>query len=91
MSELPCTIRSPMTIDIDREYRARIQAMTIVERIQRAEALFIWSRDYVARSILAAKGPMSDDELKYEMALRLYGSDPETRALIEEWRGRAGR
>jgi hypothetical protein len=80
-----------MTIDVEHEYRARIQAMSIVERIQRAEALFKWSRGFLARSIVAAKGPLSDDALKYEMALRLYGSDPEMKALIEDWRGCAGR
>ena len=40
--------------------------------------------DYLARSILAAHGPMSGDRLKREVALRQYGTDPATRSLIDE-------
>jgi hypothetical protein len=69
-----------------RAYRARVDAMSIVERVRRAEELFNWSRDYVARSILAARGPMSDDDLKWEVALRMYGADPRIRELINEMR-----
>ena len=78
-------------MNIDLEYRARIDAMSVVERIQRAEALFNWSRDYLARLIIAARGPMSDEELKWEIALRQYGANPATKELIDELRSRASR
>ena len=78
-------------MNIELEYRARIDAMSVVERIRRAEALFNWSRDYLARSIVADRGPMSDDDLKWEVALRQYGAHPATKALIEELRNRASR
>ena len=78
-----------MTIEF--EYRARIDAMSVVERIRRAEALFNWSRDYLARSIVAARGPLSDDDLKWEVALRQYGAHPATKELIGELRNRASR
>lgn len=58
--------------------------MSVVERVRRAEALFRWSRDYLARSILAAQGPMSDELLKLEVALRQYGADPAAKVLIDE-------
>jgi hypothetical protein len=76
---------------IEREYRARVDAMSVVERVRRAEALFNWSRDYLARSIAAARGPMSDDDLRWEVALRQYGSHPVMRKLIDELRSRASR
>ena len=57
-------------MNVEAEYRARIDAMSAVERVRRAEVLFCWSRDYLARSILAEQGPMSDDRLKREIALR---------------------
>jgi hypothetical protein len=79
----------PMTIE--REYRARVNAMSIVERIRRAEELFNWSRDYMARSIVTARGPMPDDDLRWEIALRQYGADPAMRKLIDELRSRASR
>ena len=76
-------------MNIEFEYRARINAMSVVERIRRAEAFFIWSRDYLARSIVAARGPMSDEDLKWEVALRQYGTHPATKELIGELRNRA--
>ena len=48
---------------VDDEYRVRIRAMTVAERIRRAETLFTWSRDFLARSILAARGPMPHDSV----------------------------
>ena len=71
-------------MDLEAEYRARIAAMSVVERVRRAEALFRWARDYQARSILAAEGPLSGDQLKRAVALRLYGADATARKLIEE-------
>ena len=78
-------------MNIELEYRERIDAMSVVERIRRAEALFNWSRDYLARSIVAAQGPISDDDLKWEIALRQYGTHPATKELINELRSRASR
>jgi hypothetical protein len=78
-------------MNVDLEYRARIDAMSVVERVRRAEALFNWSRDYLARSILAARGPMPDHQLKWEVALRQYGAHPTVRELIDELRTRASR
>ncbi len=76
-------------MDVEAEYRARVDAMSVVERIQRTEALFNWSRDYIVRSIVQARGQVSERELKRELALRQYGADPATRELIDELRGRA--
>jgi hypothetical protein len=76
-------------MNVESEFRELIDAMTVAERVRRSEALFRWSRDYLARSILAAQGPMSEDRLKREVALRQYGSDPAARRLIHDWPGRA--
>lgn len=76
-------------MNIELEYRARIDDMSVVDRIRRAEALFNWSRDYLVRSIRAAREQMSDDDVKWEVALRHYGADSVTRELIDELRNRA--
>ena len=78
-------------MNVELEYRARIDAMSVADRIRRTEALFNWSRDYLVRSIVAARGQMSDDDVKWEIALRQYGADPVTRELIDELRDRASR
>jgi len=72
-------------MNVENEYRLLIDAMSVAERVRRAEALFRWSRDYLARSIRATKGPMSEARLKREIALRQYGSDPAARRLIDAW------
>ncbi len=78
-------------MNVELEYRECIRAMSVAERVRRAEELFDWSRDYLARSIIAARGPMSDEELKWEVAIRQYGANPAVRELIHELRTRASR
>ena len=70
---------------VENEYSLLIDAMTVAERVRRAEAFFRWSRDFLARSILVTQGPMSEARLKREVALRQYGWDPAARRLIDEW------
>lgn len=57
--------------------------MSIPERVQRASEMLAWARGFLARRILAEKGPLSEERLKWEVALRMYGADPATRKLIE--------
>lgn len=74
---------------IDALYRERIDRMTIAERVQRASALFAWSRDFVARQVVVESGPLSGERLKWEVALRQYGADPMVRSMIERMLARA--
>jgi hypothetical protein len=74
-------------MDVEREYRARVAAMSVAERVRRAEALFIWSRDSLVRSILKARGQLP----RRELAFRQYASDPAARQWLEELRTRAAR
>ena len=73
---------------VDTEYRKRIAAMTIAERVQRAEDMLAWARGFMARQIVAERGPLRAERLKWEVALRQYGADPITRSLIEGIRAR---
>jgi len=76
---------------IEALYRERIDRMSIAERVQRAEALFAWSRGFVARQVAAESGPLPDGRLKWEVALRQYGADPAVRSMIERMLARAAR
>ena len=67
----------------EQEYQSRINALTPKQRIGRAVALFDWSRDVIARQILADSNGLNPDRLKWHVALRLYGADPAVRRLIE--------
>ena len=68
---------------VQRKYQERIAALTPKERVARAVALFQWARETIARQIVAESGPMSSERLKWLVAMRQYGSDPATRAIIE--------
>ena len=69
---------------IESEYRSRIYALTGRERVSRSLAMLQWTRESLARQIVAEKGDLSDERLKWEVALRLYGADPTTRRMIEK-------
>lgn len=77
-------------MDVEREYRTRIEAMSALERVRRAEALFAWSRGLLVRTILRERGPLSDRQLAHELAMRQYGTVPATRRWLEEIGIRAG-
>ena len=71
-------------MNVENEYRLLTDAMPVVERVRRAEALSslvrtIWFVRFVRRRA-DVRG-----RLKREVALRQYGSDPGARRLIDEW------
>ena len=60
-----------------------MDALSGRERIARSLALLAWSRQMIARQIIAERGEMSEERLKWEVALRLYGSEPKVCQMIE--------
>ena len=66
--------------EVEIEYRRRIDAMTPQERVARSLAMFQWMRDMIARQIdkeqAEAGKPLSPEQLKWHVALRLYGNEP---------------
>lgn len=65
------------------EYERRLAAMTPAERMARSAALLAWAREVTARRIVAERGPMSPERLRWEVALEHYGDHPVMRMLIE--------
>ena len=70
-------------MDIERKYQEQIDAMTPKERVARASAMFQWVRETIARQIVAESGAVNPERLKWQVAMRQYGSDPALRAMIE--------
>jgi hypothetical protein len=60
-----------------------MDALTGQERVSRSVAQLQWAREMIARQILSEMADFSDERLKWEVALRLYGGDPATRRMIE--------
>ena len=69
--------------DAEARFRDAIDAMPVHERVARSAALFAWARGLVSREILARKGLMPAERLKWETAMRLYGSDASAKRLIQ--------
>ncbi len=45
-----------------------------------------WTREALARRVIAELGPLPDDRLKWEVAARLYGADdPVQEAVRQRW------
>lgn len=68
---------------IENDYVSRMDATSDRERVTRAVSVLAWSRQMIARRLVAEKGEMSEERLKWEVALRLYGSDPVISRMIE--------
>lgn len=69
--------------DIDARFLEAQDALSIPGRVGRACALATWARDLIERQIISQEGPLPPPALKLKVALRLYGSDPASRSLIE--------
>ena len=68
---------------IELRYQERIDALTPAERVARSAAMFAWTREQIARQIVSEQGEMDGESLEWKVALRLYGSEPTVRRLIE--------
>lgn len=76
-------IEFEMTLAIEKHYQAQMDALSAKERVERAIAMAKWTRDLISRQILSEKGTLSAEQLKWEVALRLYGADTCSRTIIE--------
>ena len=68
---------------VEQEYQRKIDRLSGKERVARSMAVLQWTRETLARQIVAESGTMRDEQLKWEVARRLYGSDPAIQELIE--------
>ena len=71
-------------INIEREYQKRVSEMTPREKMARTAAMAAWARATIARQIRSEVGPdVSEERMKWLVALRVYGSDLQTKALVQ--------
>lgn len=73
-----------MSLNVERQYTSRMDALSPQERMARCAAMLKWTRDLLARQIIAELGAISDERLKWEVAKRMYGSEPAARAIIDQ-------
>jgi hypothetical protein len=70
--------------EIELEYERRWKAMSPAEKVSRSAAMFAWTRQQMARRIRSAQPSLTDDEVKWQVALKLYEREPEVVKLIQE-------
>lgn len=75
---------------IEERYQAAIDGLSPRERVARGMAMFDWARAWIGRQIVAERGPLPTERLRWEVALRLYGDEPGPRRLIERVLARMG-
>ena len=68
---------------IEERYRSDVDRLSPREKIARGLAMFDWARGWIGRQIVAERGPMAAERLRWEVALRLYRSELGPRRLIE--------
>lgn len=68
---------------VEEAYLRAVDAMTPAEKFARMHALLNWTRDLYARQLRENLGDVSEERIKWEVALRQYGFDSRTRDLIE--------
>lgn len=81
---LSCMDKSETGFSVELKYQERIDAMTPKERVARASSLFQWTRQTLARQLIAESGPMDAEQLKWLVAMRQYGSNKAIRAMIQK-------
>ena len=74
---------------IESEYQKRIDEMSVPEKVARSAAMFQWTRERIGRRIRAELAELSgemvsDERLKWLVAMELYGDEPVVRGFIEE-------
>ena len=70
--------------EIELEYERRWKAMSPAEKVSRSAAMFAWTRQQMARRIRSAQPSLTNDEVKWQVALKLYEREPEVVKLIQE-------
>lgn len=69
--------------EIELEYERRWKAMSPAEKVSRSAAMFAWTRQQMARRIRSAQPSLTDEEVKWHVALQLYSGEPEVVKLIQ--------
>ncbi len=73
-----------MSNSVEDQYQLAINRMTSAEKLARMQDMFNWMRDLYLRQAKAKFGDACPERLKWEVALRIYDSDPAIKKLIEE-------
>ena len=70
---------------VEEAYQRSIDEMPPHQKMARVSAMLRWTRDLITRQVRAELGDsVSDERIRWEVALRMYGSEPVVGRLIRE-------
>ena len=70
--------------EVELEYERRLRAMSPAEKMARSAAMFAWTRQQMASRIRIDQPSLTDEQVKWQVALKLYEREPEVVKLIQE-------
>jgi len=70
--------------EIELEYQRRNDAMSPAEKMGRSAAMFAWTRQQMATQLRKDNPDFSDEQIKWQVARKLYQYEPGVVKLIEE-------
>lgn len=66
-------------------YQQAIDEMPALQKMARVEGFLYWTRNLIARKVRAELGEgISEERVRWEVALRMYQADPRMEQLIRE-------
>jgi len=68
---------------VEELYQAAIDRMTPAEKMARCQEMFNWSREFIGRQVQSEHPTASIERIKLLVALRMYGSEPSMKKLLE--------
>jgi hypothetical protein len=71
------------TSRIEQLYQTRMDSLSPKERVARCVAMLQWTRELLGRQIITELGAISNEQLKWEVARRMYGADRAARVMID--------
>jgi len=69
---------------VEEEYQARMAALTPAQRVARSVEMFNMMRESIGRQVIAELGEMSYERMRWEVALRMYATEPAVCEMIRE-------
>ena len=69
--------------EIDIEYQRRVDAVSIREKVERSAAMLAWTRQQMGYRMRQQSPELSDEQLRWHVALKLYESEPAVAAMIQ--------
>ena len=69
---------------VELEYERRWKAISPAEKISRSAAMLAWTRQQIARRVRSNDPSLSDEEVKWHVALQLYEREPEVIKFIRK-------